>query len=70
MIATNIVKLYSVYILASKYIGNLLKGVEVDGSNYYIWRQKIQYMLYTGDTLLAITKIRGLSTDSASIEEG
>ena len=38
MIATIIVKLQ---VVASKYYGDVLKGVQLDNTNYNIWRHKI-----------------------------
>ena len=44
--------------MTSKYFDDLLKGEKLDGSHYYIWCQKIQYLLNADDNLSAITKVR------------
>ena len=69
MIAMKIVKLHSIQVVAFKYFDDVLKGVQVDDDNYYIWQHKIQCLLNTDNTLSAITKRRESPTNSAVTKE-
>ena len=65
MIVTKTMKIVYCLSHASKHINDLLNGEQLDDSNYYIWFQKIQYLLNAYDALVAITKIKETSAESA-----